>query len=285
MTDEWEAPAKLNLSLYVGALDSSGLHPLRSFVTTVEWCDQMTVLESDEDNLEIEGADLPDDEENVIWKALSALRRAAARTEPRLDIRLMKNLPVAAGLAGGSSDAAAALLAAAALGGWQNSLVTSVAAEVGADVPFLLQGGLAVMEGYGDRLTAQPMVDDYAVAIAVPPFELRTADVYRRFDELGEPKGKELSGRHVPPSLRSFDPLRNDLDDAATSLNPELADCKSELIDVWDRPVLMSGSGPALFGFFPDLAEAEDAVAASPKWVRARVAARPRRVGAAPVDR
>jgi len=285
MAGEWEAPAKLNLSLYVGGIDTRGMHPLRSLVLTVEWYDLVGIEESDEDSLEIIGAELPEGSDNIVWKAIGALRVAADRPQPRLAIRLDKKLPVAAGLGGGSSDAAASLLGAAQLGRLDSDVVTSVALEVGADVPFLLRGGLAVMEGYGERLTPLTFSDDFVTAIAVPPFEVSTGQVYRRFDELGEPRGPEMPARSIPPSLRSLDELRNDLQPAAVSIHPELADCLAELMNAWERPVAMSGSGPSLFGYFADPDEAAEALSAVPGWARARAVAATRRSGAAPADR
>ncbi|MFP3913397.1 MAG: 4-(cytidine 5'-diphospho)-2-C-methyl-D-erythritol kinase [Actinomycetota bacterium] len=109
---EWEAPAKLNLDLRVAERDSRGKHPLRSVVQAIEWCDVVMIEEGDEDELEVEGAELPEGGENLVWKAVQALELAY---RPPLRIRLDKRIPVAAGLGGGSSDAAAALKAVAEL--------------------------------------------------------------------------------------------------------------------------------------------------------------------------
>jgi 4-diphosphocytidyl-2-C-methyl-D-erythritol kinase len=118
------------------------------------------------------------------------------------------------------------------------------------------------------------------VAVVVPPFELSTGDVYRRWDQLEGPVGREVEGRRLPPGLRSYGPLRNDLTPAAIALRPELDDWKEDLASTWERPVMMSGSGPALFGFFTDLDEARSASAAV-KAARAVAAADLRSTGAA----
>ncbi len=94
----WEAPAKVNLSLEVGPRDESGKHQLRSLVQCLEWFDRLTFEEDDEDRLIIDGADLPDDGENLVWKAIQELRQGHL---PQLVIRLEKKIPVAAGLGGG----------------------------------------------------------------------------------------------------------------------------------------------------------------------------------------
>jgi len=274
----WESPAKVNLSLEVGPPEAAGYHPLRSLAMCLDWCDLIRFEEADEDQLVIRGADLPDGGENLIWKAISSKRKPEGR--PQLSIELEKSIAVAAGLGGGSSNAAAALMAWADLNGTE--VTTDDAAAIGADVPFFLTGGLRLLEGYGERLTKVKAQPELAMAIVVPPFELATADVYRAWDRAGEPKGKSLDGRQLPPPLRGLGPLRNDLTPAAIELRPELGDFIDDLRDRWGQQVLMSGSGPALFSWFADAGEAEGALAAAPKEARAVRAARFRPLG---VDR
>ena len=281
----WEAPGKVNLSLEVRSPEADGMHPLRSLVQAIEWCDLIEMEEGDEDHLQIDGADLPDDGDNLVWKAISALRQKIGQDRPRLDIKLTKALPVAAGLGGGSSDAAAAMLALAALRKSPVDMVAEVAPTVGADVPFFLVGGTAWIEGYGERITeAKIDTDSWALAIAVPDFDLRTADVYQAWDRLEEPIGPALDGRALPPSLREQGPFRNDLTRAAMALRPELGDWIADVAETWERPVGMSGSGPSLFAFFADIDEAESAVKSLSKSVRAGQAARARRTGAVRVS-
>ena len=178
---------------------------------------------------------------------------------------------MAAGLAGGSADAAAALVAVEKLWHVPRSTSMTVAAGVGADVPFCLRGGFAWMEGHGERLTAiEPGPTDYALAVVVPPFELATAAVYRCWDRLGEPQGEAVDGKHLPPSLRTFGPFVNDLYPAAVDLRPELGDWQVELANRWERPVMLSGSGPALFAYFGDRSEASEAAGLGPAEARAR---------------
>ncbi|HUO47058.1 MAG TPA: hypothetical protein VM470_09540 [Acidimicrobiia bacterium] len=279
----WAAPAKINLSLQVAEADGSGLHPLRSLVQTVEWCDLLTFEEGDEDRLTIIGADLPEDGDNLIWKAVTALRATAGIKQPFFDINLEKAVSVAAGLGGGSSDAAATLFAAARLARVSPAVAEAVAPSVGADVPFLMVGGTAWMEGFGETVSPVPLDPDYAVLVVVPPFELETAAVYQTWDRLDRPQGTPVEGRRLPPSLRPFGPLANDLVPAAIALRPELDDWIADMTDLFDGPVTMTGSGPALFGYFADLDEAQSAWAAAPSEARAAVATVPRRNGAAPV--
>ena len=275
----WAAPAKVNLSLEVGPREVTGLHPLRSLVLCVDWTDVLRFEESDEDHLQILGADLPDDGENLIWRAVSAIRPGL---RPQLAISLEKSIAIAAGLGGGSSDAAATLAAVADLVGRDDDEIRTAAATVGADVALFLRGGLQWMEGNGERLTREKALPDFFVAIAVPPWEMETARVYERWDELDEPRGPEVEGRLLPPSLRQLGPLRNDLTPAAFDLEPELVDFAAELSKGWEQRAMMSGSGPAFFGLFPDLSEATGAADSAPASCRHRKAVSPRRIG---VDR
>jgi 4-diphosphocytidyl-2-C-methyl-D-erythritol kinase len=278
----WEAPAKLNLSLQVGPLDGTGLHPLRSLMQTIEWCDRLEFEQAGEDELHIEGADLPEGGDNLVWKAVAALR--AVEPLPPLRVRLAKEIAVGAGLGGGSTNAAATLLAASRLGGLSPVLAEAIAPQVGSDVPFLMVGGTAWVEGYGEQVAPVRDAPAYPVVVVVPPFELETAAVYREWDRLESPAGRPISSRLLPPGLRVLDDLRNDLGPAARSLRPELADWMDDLEDRFERPVLMSGSGPALFAFFRDLEEAEAAAAEAPSGARAVRAAAPRGRGPAAVE-
>lgn len=282
MSDEvrWEAPAKINLSLELRPRDDQGLHPLRSLVQAIEWCDILEIAAADEDSLSISGADLPEGGDNLVWRAIGELRKEIGRDKPPFAITLTKLVPVAAGLGGGSSDAAASLMAAGAIMKVSPKALRELAPRVGADVPFFLHGGSLWAEGYGELLTPARIAPDFAVALAVPDFELSTARVYEAWDSLGSPLGPVVAGRGLPPGLRSVEPFRNDLMPAALRVRPELGDWISDLSDRWERPILMSGSGPSLFAFFTDLEEAEDAVQAVPSTARSAMAALPRSLGA-----
>lgn len=272
---EITAFAKVNLSLQVRPVDRSGLHELRSLAQSIDLSDVVEVSRGDEDDFQVDSdEEIPADESNLVWRAVEAVRLTARFP---LQVSLTKRIPVAAGFGGGSADAAAALVAAGGLVGATRASVTALGPSLGSDVPFCLTGGRMWIEGYGEVLGETPMSTDFALAIAVPPFELSTATVYRRWDEMDGPGGPEVAGRDLPPSLREHGPLANDLTPAAMNLRPDLADWISDLATTWSRPVAMSGSGPSLFAFFQDREEATHAASA----VRgARVA-----LAAVPVDR
>lgn len=265
-----ETPAKVNLSLRVRPPDQSGYHPLHSLVQTIDPLDELVFEVAAEDHLTITGIRMPAQPDNLIWRAL---RIAAPDRTVRLSISLNKRIPSAAGLGGGSSDAAAALLAAEKILGVPYSVDT--AAAIGADVPLFRSGGLVLMEGYGEKLSSLTATADYTLALVVPPFDLGTPAVYAEWDRLGEPAGSLLEGADLPPSLRGFGGLVNDLYPAAVSLAPELDDWRSELERRWGAPVFMSGSGPSLFGLFGSVEEATEAAALSPPGSRFNEAVTP----------
>lgn len=261
------APAKLNLSLRVFPPREDRYHPLDSLVQAIPGevlSAEPAVGEADLLELVDRGArhQFPVDvgERNLVLKAVRALREAGAELPP-LRFRLHKEIPVAAGLGGGSGDAAAALVLAAAHadpGGLPDLAV--VGAGIGSDVPALLQGGTLRMEGRGEMITPLPFAGDYGIFLWVPGFGLSTPAVYRRFDEMGFPRGPRVED--VPDSLRDHAPLGNDLIPAAESLEPRLAEHRRILGALLERPVLMSGSGSALFSFFDSPKEAREAARA-----------------------
>lgn len=257
-----EAFAKVNLSLRVRPPDASGLHPVYSLAQSIGWADLVGLESADEDAFEVDGPEgVPRDESNLAWRALEAVRAEASRRTP-VRLTLEKQIPEAAGLGGGSADAAAVLALAAEHYGLEAGRRDALAPGLGADVPFCLIGGTALLEGHGDRVAPLPPVGGYALAVVVPPFPLPTAAVYRRWDQMEGPAGPEIAARWLPVELREHAPLRNDLTPAAAALDPGVGDWIEDLGRLWAAPALMSGSGPALFGFFPTQDEAADAAAA-----------------------
>ena len=255
----WLAPCKLNLWLRVSEKDEAGMHPLESLATLVDWGDGLSIDLADEDGFVVDGPlseGVPDDDNNLVWRALESARAETGFRE-RFSVALTKHVPAGAGLGGGSSDAAAMLAAFDELAG--SSVASTLAPELGADVPLFLGSASQYMSGYGEVLEPARVVGDFAVAIVVPPFSLATPQVYSTWDQMGGPVDEPSSTKGLPPSLRSMD-LFNDLYPAALTVCPELGDWRSELARRWSRPVFMSGSGSALFAYFADV---EEAVAAA----------------------
>ena len=248
----FEAPAKLNLSLLVSPPRSDGYHPLASLVQTIEWCDRLRVAAG-------EGRDELDSdiEDNLVMRALAIAREFGS--VPPLSLSLEKEIPVAAGLGGGSSDAAAALLATSEFGDVPRGSLPAAASRVGADVSLFLTGGTVMVGGVGETVENVKPATRFAVAVVMPEFGLSTKEVYERWDQLEGPEGDSVPDDLLPPSVRGRMPMRNDLLPAALDLEPLLGDFMADLRSVWATAVCLTGSGTACFGYFPTLDEASDA--------------------------
>jgi len=268
------AYAKINLGLHVLPRRSDGFHPLRGLFQTIDWWDEVTVEIADEDLLEVPGGGAPADETNLAWRAAAAARDLGRNPRP-VRVVVAKDIPSPAGLGGGSADAAAALNLAARLFTVSFDDVRRLAVDLGSDVPFAVVGGTAIVTGRGEFVSPQPDASGFAVAIAVPPIDLKTAAVYRMWDSLANPKGQPLGASDLPPSLRDYAPLTNDLYPAAVAVDPMIDEWRAELSGRWGVPVAMTGSGAALFSYFPTRNEAEDAIGEAPTGVRAARASEP----------
>jgi len=266
--------AKINLSLRVAAPGASGLHPLEGWFQSIDWFDRLTIATAEEDSVtSSRGAEVIDGEGNLAWRAVVAVREAGV-TQPPIALVLDKEIPVAAGLGGGSADAAAALGLAGALLGVDRADLDAIAPSLGSDVPFCLTGGGARVGGEGEQVDPIPFHGGYSLGLVTPPIEVPTAMVYRQWDLMGGPSGSPLPPAAVPPGLRD-EPIVNDLSDAAIAAAPEIAEWRSEIASRWGRPVSLAGSGPTLFSFFLDRDEAAAALGVVPTGARATQAASP----------
>ncbi len=246
-----KAYAKLNLSLEITGRRPDGYHTLRSLVLAVDWADEVHLEAIPRRRIELRcmpGLHIPH-EENLVFRAAELLWR---RFEPEEGVRivLLKDIPLGAGLGGGSSDAAAALVGLNELWGLglTREELMSFAAELGADVPFFLGESPAWMEGVGDELRPADVEVPPVFLVLVPPFPCPTPEVYRLYDELPEAR--------PGPSAK----FRNDLWPAALLLRPELRRFAEELGRAPALGVGMTGSGSGLFAAFPDEESAERAL-------------------------
>lgn len=255
------AAAKINLALLVGPARGDGFHEVITIMQAVGLWDEMEVLLTPEGlGLEVEGEALPADESNLVLVAARELARRS-RDLPGARFRLRKGIPVASGLGGGSADGAAALLALDRLWGLRLPAVNlfTMAAEVGVDVPFCLNGGSRLATGRGDRMSEIPVKGTTWWVIGIDADELPTVSVYERFDELG--LARPLDGRWPDGLLAALSEgdlvqlgalLSNDLEPAALDLMPFLAAGKQRLLEAGALGAVMSGSGPTLLGLCRD---------------------------------
>lgn len=251
-------PAKINLHLGVGTLRPDGFHELSTVYHAIALYDELTARRADTLAMTMEGegsGQLALDDSNLVIQAVKALA-AATGHDPQARLHLRKQIPVQAGLAGGSADAAAALVACDAL--WGTGLrredLASVAAGLGSDVPFLVLGGTALGTGRGE--TISPVLapgHSWHWVVAVAEGGLSTPAVYQELDRL------RAAGAAPPPigaaddmlaALRQRDPavlakaLGNDLAAAAISLRPELQRTLDAGVGAGALAGLVSGSGP-----------------------------------------
>jgi 4-diphosphocytidyl-2-C-methyl-D-erythritol kinase len=208
-----------------------------------------------------EGEAIPGGPENLACRAARLFCREAG-IPGDLEVRLKKNIPVAAGLGGGSGNAAAVLLALNDLSPKkldQNSLL-SLGSRLGADVPFFLFQKSALARGKGDRLTAAQIPERLGFLLLVPPFRISTPWAFETFDQMTG--GKKKEGTRLENSYSTLRDLllvlKNDLEIPALSRYPEIERKKEELLRLGARGALMSGSGPVVFGLFASKGEAEE---------------------------
>jgi 4-diphosphocytidyl-2-C-methyl-D-erythritol kinase len=262
------AYAKINFGLRVRALREDGFHPLSGIFQSIDLRDELALESHAIDEIRAPGGEqVPDGRDNLAFRAVAAVRRRAESSQP-FRLTLAKKIPVAAGLGGGSADAAAGLALAGRVFGVGDRVLAELAPSLGSDVPFCFRGGTARVGGRGEEIDPLPALTGFALGVVVPPFELSTPGVFRRWDELEQPRGLRIDAGALPPQLRSEEYLSNDLYPAAVSLVPAIDEWRQELENVWSRPVMLSGSGPALYGFFLDVGEAEDAISAIPPGAR-----------------
>lgn len=297
-------PAKVNAQLAVGGRRPDGFHDLANVFFAVGLYDQVTAAPADELRITVEGPDadqVPCDRTNLAARAAELL---AARhgVEPRVHLHITKDIPVAGGMAGGSADGAGALLACDALWGTGASRaeLLEICAELGSDVPFSLVGGAALGRGRGELLTPLTVGGTFHWVFAVADGGLSTPAVYGECDRLRAAHGAGDTTADVPdpePSAALLDALRtgdvtalaaaltagpdgssNDLQAAALSLRPSLADTLHAGTAAGALAVLVSGSGPTCAFLAKDAAGAEqvaEALIASGTCRTARVATGP----------
>ena len=233
--------AKINLSLRVLGTRDDGFHELRTLFQSIALHDTLTVrprrgafrLTCDEATLQV-------DDSNLIVRAARAVWKASGRRGlPRdVAIDLVKRIPLAAGLGGGSSDAAATLRALGHVWGVDQTRLRAMGATLGADVPFFFEGGTVLGLERGDVLVRQPDAPAAWVVLALPDFGVRTADAYAWFDA-------DAAQRRRPDGE-----LRNDLQRPVSTRHPDIARIVTALRRSGASHAAMSGSGSAVFGLF-----------------------------------
>ncbi len=263
------APAKLNLALHVRARRADGYHAIETLFAFVADGDTLRVEPAETPRFVVSGpfgAGLDGEADNLVTRAVAAFARDAAAVPP-LSIELVKRLPVASGIGGGSADAAAALRVCAAISGVaaDDPRVVSVAAALGSDVPACLLGRTAIGSGRGEALVPVSGLAGTPVLLVNPGVAVSTAPVFARWD--GVDRGPLPTGDAWAIARDG----RNDLAAPAQAVAPVIGDVLAALGALDGVTLLrMSGSGATCFALFGDMAARDrgaDAIrAAHPGW-------------------
>ena len=276
------APAKINWFLKVLGLRNDGFHEIISLIQKITLYDVLTFAPSEDLILETDGR-IPT-EENLVFKAAMFLKNEYS-VEAGALICLDKNIPVGAGLGGGSSDAAAALCGLNKL--WSLNLsrddIFKAAEKLGSDVPFFLNGALSLAQGRGERIVSRNALKTINILLVKPPFDVSTAWVYKTFAasgasvyenvknpeseqtecELTKKAGKVNNIEHFISKIEKAELgylagiASNDLESVTIKGFPVIAEIKERLLDAGAVCSLMSGSGSAVFGVFDSRKKAE----------------------------
>lgn len=263
-------PAKVNLELRVGPLRDDGFHDLATTFHAVDIFDEVTATPDAEFSVSVTGVGedkVPTDETNLAYRA-AALLAERFDVEERCAIRIVKAIPVAGGMAGGSADAAATLVACDTLWGLglRRHELEEIAAELGSDVPFALTGGTALGTGRGEQIVPVLATGTFEWLFALTHEGLSTPSVYAECDRLreGEDVPEPQPSDGLLASLRSGDvhgvalAMHNDLESAALSLMPSLRPLMEMGLEMGALCALVSGSGPTVAFLLKDR---QDAVA------------------------
>ena len=259
------APAKINLFLHITGKREDGYHALQSLMVFADVGDDLEFFIQDEFEVEVSGlfADaLPESKENLVYKAAQLLAEEY-KTQLRGKIVLIKNLPIASGIGGGSADAAAALKGLVRLWNLPDDAarLQNIAAQLGADVPACLYGEAVWAEGIGDKLTPAPDVPPLHLVLVNPRVATATPAVFKNFK-----KSFSAPVKIEPLDIEGLKHCRNDLTEAAVAVTPEIRAVMAAIAST-DHCLFhrLSGSGATCFGVYEDEISAKMAAIALKK--------------------
>ncbi|GEN34575.1 4-(cytidine 5'-diphospho)-2-C-methyl-D-erythritol kinase [Aneurinibacillus danicus] len=249
-----KAPAKINLTLDVLAKRPDGYHEIEMVMTTIDLADRLTIYRRSEDKITLDCtvSYLPLDQRNHVYQAARLVKERYGVTEG-VHIHIDKQIPIAAGLAGGSSDAAATIKGLNRLWNLGMSVeeMAELGSQVGSDVSFCVYGGTALARGRGEKIERIPTPPPCWVILAKPPIGVSTSEVYGalRIDDLNE--GRKSA--EMVEAIRQGDfagvcrALGNHLESVTLDMHPQVRQIKERMLRFGADGVLMSGSGPTVF--------------------------------------
>jgi 4-diphosphocytidyl-2-C-methyl-D-erythritol kinase len=248
------APAKINLFLRVLRRRADNYHDLATVLQQITLYDELIFLPRTQGIvLQCTGCPLTPVEDNLVFRAACDFFSYTGCTAG-IEIILRKHIPIAAGLGGGSSDAAATLIALNEIfsARLRKTELMELGVRLGADIPFFIFSNRAFATGIGDKLKVLPDLPKLNLVLVNPPFPLSTKMVY---ETLNLTLTKKKNNYSIPRFYALDDVIRelhNDLEAVSALMHPELDNFKQMLLEEGALGALMSGSGPTLFGIFPD---------------------------------
>lgn len=257
--------AKINISLDVLGKRADGYHEVRMIMQQVDLYDEIILKEIDHGiRLESNCDFIPLDEGNIAYRAAKLIKEKY-HIDRGIHISIDKNIPVAAGLAGGSTDGAAVLRGLNILWnlGASKEELMEMGLSLGADVPFCILGGAALAEGIGEKLTPVPGLENVWVVLCKPNISVSTAEVYRNLDVNRIVHRPDTEG--ILQALQRKDvqavagKLRNVLEQVTEEMHPIVRDIKRRMLEYNALGSMMSGSGPTVFGLYKDYNRAKSA--------------------------
>lgn len=269
----YKANAKINLSLDVTGVRENGYHDVRMIMQSIELCDYLDIEVNNSGRIELtcSNPEIECDKSNLIYKAADKLINKAVDEEiinknTGVTISLQKNIPIAAGLAGGSTDAAATLVGLnEELGlGYSSSELRGLGVTLGADIPFCIEGGTYLSEGIGEVLSKLKDAPDCFIVLVKPDINVSTKFVYDNLilnEETVHPDVDAMLDAIETGSIkRVADCLDNLLATVTEKEYPIIVDIKNILKENGALNAIMSGSGPTVFGLFDDEEKAKEAL-------------------------
>jgi 4-diphosphocytidyl-2-C-methyl-D-erythritol kinase len=258
-----EAPAKLNIRLKITGQRPDGYHELVSIMTPVSLLDAIEVMEKGGEGVELaaSGYPVPLDDSNIVVRAAQSFS-ATTGLRSGLSIKITKNIPVAAGMGGGSSDAAATLLILNEIHSKPLSMddLRGLALRLGADVPFFLVCAPCLVTGVGEILEPVERWPEFWYVVVTPPIQVSTAWVYQNYRmKLTIGEYPFIKKALESASLVISQVLENDLEAVTAATFPIIDRIKRLLVENGAEGALMSGSGPSVFGTFGSVELAESA--------------------------
>lgn len=250
--------AKVNLSIDVLGKREDGYHLVEMIMQTIDLYDKLKITEIEENSILIKSnsLDIPLNEDNIMYKAVNLLKNQF-NMEKGIEISIEKNIPVAAGMAGGSSNAAAVLVGLNKLWnlGLSENELKDIGLKLGADVPFCITGGSALAEGIGEELTnIKGLPEDLNILVCKPNIFVSTKEVYQslNMDKVKRrPKNKELIDALQKEDVKFIsENMVNVLEEVTSLKYSEIGQIEDIMIKNKALGSMMSGSGPTVFGLF-----------------------------------